>query len=260
MLLIFLALAGTPAPRPPVVARPPVLVAPPPVIAPPAVQALSEADRPSEAEALAFVHAYSPSAMRRENELRILRRDFLPTMQKQADTAAMLKAFPALGPALIDALAQNIDVYMREYDERFTPRAVAIVRSGLSRADVKTLTAFYASPLGQRVLAAASSHVDGSEVAQAGLEGRAFDPDMAKRQMMAAGWGALADLGADDRAKVMEQAFSPAGQHLVALIPQLTALQAELANEPGPEFKRRSEAAMADAFRRVTGISVPATK
>jgi hypothetical protein len=234
-------------------------VAPPPSAAantaPPAI--VAESDRPSEAEALAFVQAYAPSALRRESELRILRENFLPTLRKNSDSAAMLKAFPALGRAMVEALAGNIDIYMAEYDARFLPRAAAIVRAGLTRRQALELTTFYRSPVGQRALRAAASHIDGSEVAQAGLEGRPIDAGIARRQMLTAGWGALAELSPEDRASVMAQVGSPTGKSFRAIAPKLAALQMEFANDPGPQFKARSEHAMGDAFKRITGLQLP---
>ena len=175
LFLVFASLATT---APPASAS---ATAAPPVVA--------AAEQASEAEALLFVQAYAPSALRRESELRILRENFLPTLRKNSDGAAMLKAFPALGVAMVEALAGNIDIYMAEYDARFFPRAAAIVRAGLTRAQVEEMTAFYRSPVGRRALRAVANHIAGSEVAQAGLEGRAIDAGIARRQIAAAGWG-----------------------------------------------------------------------
>lgn len=248
--MLNLLLAVLTAAAPPVPVAPLAPPAPPPVVSP--------ADRPSEAEALALVRAYAPSALRRESELRMLRESFVPALQANDDTAAMFKAFPALGPALVDVLAANVDIYMSEYDERFLPRAAAIFRNGLSRADTLELTRFYQSSVGQKALRSAVSHVDGAEVAKAGLEGRGIDAGITKRQVLAAGWGAIADLSPAERDVLMAQVSSPSGQHFLTLVPQLVALQTELANNPGPRFKASVQQGMAQTFQRITGLKTPA--
>ena len=55
----------------------------------------------------------------------------------------------------------------------------------------------------------------------------------------------------------MTQMSSPAGRSFRAIAPKLAALQTELANDPGPRFKARSEQAMGDAFKRITGLPLP---
>ena len=102
------ASAAVAAPPPPV----PVVVAPPPLVKIPAPQPSKPLVKPSEAEALALARAYSPSHMRHKAELAILEKNFIPGLQKSAETAAMLEAFPELGPALKNAMAGQIGLYI----------------------------------------------------------------------------------------------------------------------------------------------------
>ena len=220
----------------------------------PATPALAPAAQPSEAEALAFVHAYSPTEIRRKSELVILQKNFVPGLRTSAEMNAMLDAFPELGPELTKAIASQIDIYIAEYDDRFYPRAAEIVRSSLSRNDVRALTAFYASALGQKVLELASENVDGSEVMERAAKDEPVDSGVATRQAMRAGILTYGKLSVSEREEVRKLSTTPAGRNFLAVQPQLTALASELMNNPGPRFKASSEAALAEAFKRVTGI------
>lgn len=215
----------------------------------------SEVARPSEAEALAFVKAFSPSDLRRGTEIRILQESFVPALRKDPASAMMLEAYPELGPALTAALTAHIDLYVEEYDARFFPRAAEIVRRSLSRDVVRTLTAFYASPLGRRVLTAAAKNVDGDEVAESGIAGRDVDTGVTTRQILKAGVATFVGLSDEERRQVLAVAQSPAGRSYVRMMPEIVALQTELTNNPGPRFTAQSEKAMSDVFRRVTGVA-----
>ncbi len=209
---------------------------------------------PSQEEALAFARAYSPSNLRRAAELAVLESNFIPGLRRIPETAALLDAFPDLGPALQKAMADQIDVYMSEYDERFYPRAAAIVRESLSSEDVRALTAFYTSTFGQKMLALASQNVDATEVVELAAQAKPVDQQVAARQAVRTGLMTYAKLDEAERSKFLEFMASPAGRKLKAIAPMLAALQIELMNTPGPRFKAASEKAMAEAFKKTTGI------
>ena len=211
-------------------------------------------ERPSEAEALAFVQAYSPSHLRRAAELALLEKSFVAGLRRDPSAVDLLEAFPALGGALTAAMASQIDVYMIEYDERFFPRASAVVQQSMSRSDVATLTAFYVSPLGRKILETAAQKLDGSEVIDRALAGKEIDAGVAKRQALRAGLASVGALSSEERVEVLALASSPAGRSFRTIMPQLTALQVELTNNPGPRFSAGSKHAMGAAFKRVTGV------
>lgn len=240
VLAIAAALAGPPAMAPSTPAA--------------ATSAVAPAVKPSETEALALVHAYSPSRLRRKSELLILDKNFVPGLRASAEMSAVLDAFPALGPELTKAMASQIDVYMAEFDARFYPRAAAIIRESLSRDDVLALTAFYSSDLGQKMLEMASDNVDGTEIMERAAKDQPVDAGVTTRQAMRAGILTYGKLSASEREEVRKLSVTPAGRNLYAIMPKLSALQSELMNDPGPKFKASSEAALADAFKRVTGI------
>lgn len=206
--------------------------------------------KPSQAEALAFAKAYSPSDLRRAAELKILERDFLPTMAKDPSVGALLKAFPDLGPALVQAMAGQLDLYIEEYDERFLPRMAAIVQKHLTRDDVASLTTFYASPVGRKFLELNVSNVDGSEVAEAALQGKDMSQEAIDRQVIRAGVASYLEASPEDREQLRAVLLSPAGRRLSAMRPEILALQQELMNSPGPRFKAAAEKAMQAAFER----------
>ena len=214
----------------------------------------TSATKPSEAEALAFVRAYSPSHLRRRAELSILEKNFLPGLQKSAGMAPVLDAYPQLGPELLKAMAGQLDLYVAEYEERFFPRAAAIVRDNLSSEEIRVLTAFYASPTGQKMLAVATEKVDGTEIMERAAKDEAIDAGVTTRQAMRAGMLTYGKLSEAERAEINAVVASPAGKRFSALMPKMVALQTELMNDPGPRFKASSEKALADAFKRVTGI------
>jgi hypothetical protein len=228
------------------------IAAPPPV--PVMAQPAAPATQLSEAEALAFVRVYSPSHLRRKAELLILEKNFLPGLRQSADMAAVLDAFPQLGPELQKAMVAQVDIYIAEYDERYFPRAAAIVREALSGDDVRALTAFYGSPTGQKMLSIATENVDGTEIMELAAKDQAVDSAVATRQAMRAGILTYGKLSAAERAEINAIVASPPGRKFSAIMPKLVALQTELMNDPGPRFKASSEKAMADAFKRVTAI------
>ena len=216
--------------------------------------------RPSEAEALAFVQLYSPSDLRRQAELAVLQQNFVPGLRKNPDSAAMLDAFPALGPELTKAMVSQIDIYMKEYDERFYPRATALVRKSLSKDDVRELTAFYSSASGRKMLTVAAENVDASEVVERATKNEKIDEGVALRQTLKSGMMAVAQLEDEDRVKFFELVQSPAGQHLRAMLPELRSIQLEVMNSPGPEFQASTNKAIAAALKRVVGAGLGKAK
>jgi hypothetical protein len=228
-------------------------------ISSPAVSAASTAIeaavvKPSEAEALAFMQVYSPADLRRMAELSILEQNFVPGMRKNPDTAALLDTFPNLGAEQSNALASQIVIYMKEYNDRFYPRATTLVRESLSKDDVRELTSFYNSASGRKMLRMAAENIDASEIIERATKNEKIDEGVAQRQTIRSGITAIAQLSDDERAEFFQLAQSPAGQHLKAMLPQLRSIQTELMNNPGPAFRASAAKAMAGAFKRVTGL------
>jgi hypothetical protein len=226
----------------------------------PAPSTAAQAPKPSEAESQAFLEAYSPPALRRAAELDVLEKNFIPGLRSKPETADLLEAFPELGAELEKALAGQIDVFIAEFYEHFYPRAVPMVQQSLSKADVRTLTQFYTSAEGRKLLDLASKNMDGKEVVARAVEDKPVDSGVARRQAMRAGIRSFAGLTEPERAKVVAFMESPAGRHFKAFIPQMTALQVELMNGPSPRFEAAAGKAMGEAFKRVTGMDFPAGK
>lgn len=231
--------------------------APPPLVRliTPAPKTTPVAEQASAAEALALAKAYSPSDVRRAGELAILRKDFVLGMRKDPTVAEMLNTFPELGPALTEAMASQIDVYIEEFDQRFFPRATSLFQTSLSRRDIATLTEFYRSPLGRRMLETAMKSVDGQEVMAQVIAGKDFDDALLKRQLFRAGVASLGELSAAELEGVIAMMKTPAFTNFRAIIPQTHALQLEIANQPGTRFESGSMRAMGEAFRKVTGAN-----
>jgi hypothetical protein len=225
-----------------------------PAVSAPGTATETAVAQPSEAEALAFMQAYSPSDLRRKAELSLLERNFVPGLTKNSDTAALLDAYPALGRELTKAMASQIDIYMKEYNDRFYPRATTLVRESLSKDDVRDLTVFYNSASGRKMLTIAAENIDASEIIERATKNEKIDEDVAQRQTIRSGITAIAQLSDDERAEFFKLVQSPAGQHLKAMLPQLRSIQTELMNNPGPEFQASATKAIAAAFKRVTGL------
>jgi hypothetical protein len=233
------------------------LLAPGAATAAPAAKAGTQAVvRPTEAEARKFLSVYLPRDVQRSSELATLRTTFIPTMEKDPGLKGMLAMYPDLGPALLKAMEGQIDLYVDEFNERYPPRAVPVLRSALSQSELREIKAFYASPLGQRVIRLSAENVDASEVAELGLKGEAVDLDVANRQALSAGMATLSALSAEDRKAVFAFSLSPVGRKFMAVRDRLMAIQAELISKPGPRFEAATEKAMIDAMQRVIGVEI----
>lgn len=236
----------------------------PPVAPPPVIQVVEAPSKPvvhpSEAEAIRFVRAFSPSELRREGEIRTVRNEFVKTLRSDPTIADMLDAFPKLGPELTAAMEAQIDLYIAGYDAKFFPRAAEVIRSDLSREDVRVLTAFYESPLGQKVLKSATQSIDASEVAQLGLKGVEVDAGVLNRQALRSGFAVGKDLTPDERKRIMDLGASPVGRRFRAMRPKIVAIQVELMNHPSEEFQQATKKALAEVMQRVTGIDSPQPK
>lgn len=200
-----------------------------------------------------FVQVFSPSRLRREGEIHVIRENFVKSLRTNPSVAEMLDAFPTLGGELTTAMEAQVDTYISEYDAQFFPRAAEIVRDGLSRDDVRALTTFYESPLGQKLQHEATQNVDGSEVGERGMKGEDIDSGVANRQAIRSGIAAARALSTEERNQVLAFAASPAGQHFHTLRPKIVALQVELMNRPGEKFKEATKKALAEVMDRVVG-------
>lgn len=232
------------------------LVAPVPALAAPVAKAVAEASaQPTEAEARKFLSVYLPRDVQRSSELATLRSTFVPTLEKDPGLKGMLVMYPDLGPALLKAMEGQIDLYVDEFNERFPPVAVPVLRSGLSQSELREITAFYASPLGQRVIRLSAANIDASEVAELGLKNEAVDFDVANRQALSAGLATLSALSAEDRQAVFAFTLSPVGRKFMPIRDRLMAIQAELISKPGPRFEAATEAAVIGAMQKVLGVN-----
>ena len=210
--------------------------------------------RSSEAEALALVKAYSPSALRRQVELHTLQTSFDGAMRKDSTLAAMLDAFPELSTELLAALSANLDVYLTEYDERFFPAAATIVRDYVTRDDVRELTTFYNSAFGQKLLRIGATNVDAGEVAGKGLKGDVIDAAVVKRQTVRAGFAVLGKLEVAERQRLVSFSQAPLFQRFKRALPKIKALQADLTSNPSPRFTAANERDFNAVMKRVTGL------
>lgn len=231
----------------------PALAAPPAPVAR-AAPGAALADRPSEAEAAAFARLYSPSALRREAELRNLHQTFIPTMRQDANMKVMLDAFPALGPAFVGVMEQNLDLYMRDYDARYLPRLAALFRTRLTRTELADLSAFYRSPLGIKIQNLAAGKVDASEITATGLTGANVDGAMMDRQLLQVGWAVFGGLDDTERRAFAAFIGTPPGRSLVAIMPEMKSIAAEIVNSPSPAFEAAIQSGMKAAMMRITGI------
>lgn len=216
--------------------------------------ATQAATQPTEAEARKFLSVYVPRDVQRSAELATLRSTFVPTLQKDPALKDMLAMYPDLGPALSKAMEGQIDLYVDEFNERYPPLAVPVIRSGLSQSELREVTAFYASPLGQKVIRQTAANIDASEVAERGLKGEAVDVAVANRQALSAGIATISALSAEERKEVFAFTFSPTGRKFLGVRDKLMAIQAELISTPGPRFEAASEQAIFEAMQRVIGF------
>ena len=225
-------------------------------VAPPVIQVVEApakfAVHPSDAEALRFVQTFSPSELRREGELRTVRNDFVKTLRTNPSMAEVLDAFPTLGPELTKAMESRVDAYIAAYDAQFFPRAADIVQQGLSRDDVITLTTFYGSPLGRKLLQAAAQKVDATEIAQLGLKGQEVDSAVLTRQAFRSGVAIAKDMTLDERKQFLAWMQTPAARHLAAVRPKIIAVQVEIMNHPGADFEEGTKKVLDETLQRVT--------
>ena len=163
--------------------------------------------------------------------------------------ALLAKDNPGLLDKLRSATRPIIVGYSRRVKGDYRPRMVALLRSELTAAEASDVADFYASPIGRRLVAGISaSYRPDSVLGTIDEERRVTSADV-EHDMDSASQAALRTLSAAEIEQLNREIESrPAMAKLVPVIPKLTALRAEMEEEP---LTAEEEAAIEVALRGV---------
>jgi hypothetical protein len=159
-----------------------------------------------------------------------------------------------LHPGALDTIIALMRPIMREHSDRveaeYRPRMIALLRSGLSRAEAIEVGEFYTSPLGRKVLAASSANMRSSSVVEAAVRDEEVSSADIQSDMQATGNAVLGSLSRAERDQVYREiAARPGLAKLAPLVSRLAALRAEMESERfNDEEQARFDAALEAAF------------
>jgi hypothetical protein len=163
--------------------------------------------------------------------------------------ALLAKDNPGLLNALRAATRPIIVGYSRRVKLEYRPRMIALLRSELTAAEATDVAAFYASPIGRRLVAGVSaSYRPDTVLGTIDEERRVTSADVA-RDMDSASQATLQNLSPAEVEELNREIESrPAIAKLVPVVPKIAALRAQMEEEP---LTAEEEAAVTVALRGV---------
>lgn len=168
---------------------------------------------------------------------------------KDPDVAAL----EAANPGLLDKMRVAFRPIFASYSQRlklaYRPRMIAVFEGALTSAEAVEIAEFYATPIGHRLMSGVVQNYRPNAVLGTLETGQEVNAVSVKRDLDSATTGALRGLSADESAELYREfAARPALMKLAPIVPQLTALRAEMEQQPmAPE----ELAAIEDAAREV---------
>jgi hypothetical protein len=151
-----------------------------------------------------------------------------------------MQANPSMRQEMRDGLSPTIRKLAEDTRPALRAAMLPVLVKGLTPAEARELGTFYASPLGGRLMSAALASYNPQKTVADALDGGKVGGQSVSDDMMAAGFGGLAALSDDDRAKVIAFAMTPAATKYRALLPELAAARAAVENAPPtPELEAK---------------------
>ena len=163
--------------------------------------------------------------------------------------ALLAKSNPGLLDALRTATRPIIVGHSRRVRLEYRPRMIALLRSELTAAEATDVAAFYASPIGRRLVAGVSASYRPDTVLGTIDDERRVTSTDVEHDMDSASQAALQSLSAAEIEELNREIESrPAIAKLVPVVPRIAALRAQMEEEP---LTADEEAAIAGALRGV---------
>ena len=159
-----------------------------------------------------------------------------------------------LRPGALDKIIDLVRPIMREQSDRveaeYRPRMIALLRSGLSRAEAAEVAEFYASPLGRKVLAANAANMQSSSVVNAAVSGGAVSTADVQADIRATENAVRDSFTQAELAQFYREFVARPGlAKLAPLVPRVAALRAEMESERlNDEEQARFNAALEAEF------------
>ena len=159
-----------------------------------------------------------------------------------------------LRPGALDKIIDLVRPIMREQSDRveaeYRPRMIALLRSGLSRAEAAEVAEFYASPLGRKVLAANAANMQSSSVVNAAVSGGAVSTADVQADIRATENAVRDSFTQAELAQFYRELVARPGlAKLAPLVPRVAALRAEMESERlNDEEQARFNAALEAEF------------
>jgi len=168
-------------------------------------------------------------------------------------------------PGTLAALRSAVRPIMLGYSERvrleFRPRMVDVLRRGLSADDAGEIGAFYATPIGRRLMAQVSASYRPENVLGTIDEGRKVTQADVEGDLGTSAGQALAGLSDSELAQLTtELAARPATARLGPLLPAIAAIRAEAEEAPMTADEERALQAAVETVLRPAAARLSADK
>ncbi len=163
--------------------------------------------------------------------------------------AALERGNPGLVKSLRAAVRPIIAGYSQRVKLAYRPRMIAVLEGELTAAEASEIATFYASPIGRVLVSGVSQNYRADAVLGTLETDERVTTTEVSRDMDNASQATLQGLSAEQTAELYREiAAHPAVEKLELVIPKVTALRAEMEEEP---MTAEEEAAIETALREV---------
>lgn len=169
----------------------------------------------------------------------------------------VMAAMDSLNPGLVDAVAESTRPVLTDYSERiriaYRPRMIDILASELTETETLEIIDFYSSPIGQRVMGLVSSNYRPDAVLETAITDRATTSADVEKDLNNSTAAAIGEMTPEELNQfVSEMMARPAMMKLQTVMPKITALRAQMEEEPlTPDEDARLQASVTAAMTEI---------
>ena len=205
----------------------------------------SAATRAPSAEATRLVEIVNPEAAMVAAGVRAFVDALKAELSSSPDYQSLEGEYPGISKAVIDAGAAVVKQDLTDELPAGRRRYAAFYDSHFTTAEIAELTKFYASPAGQRLVAAKFANLNiGALAADDPNPDAPITQDQIRDLNRSASQAVVSGMSGDDLAALMEFSKQPVFQKLTAKRGAIEQIEAEIANEPDPELDKKLEVAI----------------
>ncbi len=213
---------------------------------------LTQAARPTAAQAIALAELMSPRDLLVDMEIREFDKHFVTSLSADPEMKALEDQYPGLFEAMHKASRGLVAEATGRSVGQIHAAVAKLIESTFTPADIVELSDFYRSPVGQKTLRQMAAAADAGQVYQRAVAESEFKltEDQIAAQLHESAQKTAQSFTPEEQTEMLLFMAKPSFGKLAKTQPQIQKMLADEFNAPDPDFDRLVEQAIAAAIER----------